>query len=72
MKRFALSYTNKGEVNRETAGCVDKTFDSKQEMSDWMTNNKYADVYDYHIWELVGGLTLNTTIDVIETPPNLT
>lgn len=72
MRRFALSYTNKGDSPDNGTGCMDRTFDSKKELSDWMANNHYSNSYDYHIWELVGGVTLRTTVDVIETPPNLT
>jgi len=72
MKKYLLTYSNKGGSPRDRPEALDRTFDSVANAKEHLQEHGYGDEFDYHLWEQRIGFNLKTEVVVTETPPILT
>ena len=71
LKKYLFTFSNKGSTQNRPE-VTDQTFDSIQEIKDYIKSHNYGSEYDYHVWVQEIGIQVQTSLDFIETPPTLT
>ena len=72
MKQFLLTYSNQGRGSADKPDAMDRSFNTVDEIEEYLIAQNYEDSFDYHIWKQECGFNLTKNVVVRKTPPILT